>query len=348
MVPSSHRRVPRAAWFGSAGPDSDVVISTRCRIARNLENHVFPHRADPADLASSAMLCRQAIAGVEPNAVVLERDRLSDDAFRSLVIGRYVTFRWIASDQPGTVHVDPAGRWSVMVHEEDHLRIQAVAGGFAPEAAMEPAQRMAERIGRHLRLAHRPELGYLTASLSNAGTGLRLSFLLHVPALAQDKSYVETLMAAEQMGCSVRGAFGEGTRGTGAVIQMSNRHGYGPGARNAVDRAIAATRYVVEREREARGALLARQTGLEDLQAACEGARSVLLTSEPPPEDVFRCVSVLRLGMALGATKGDVVRTGEWMALAGVTLWAGRHGGRISERFERVRSLAKIRMGLHD
>jgi protein arginine kinase len=340
--------VPRAAWFENAGPDADVVVSTRCRVARSLDGYAFPHRADSETLTSVALLCRQALTGLDPTATVLDREGLADDVIRDLIVGRYVSFRWASDNRPGGVHVASSGTWSVMVNEEDHLRIQAVVAGFNPDLSLKPVTHLAESLERRLPVAHRTEMGYLTTSLSNVGTGMRLGFLLHVPMLAQDPSYLEALSAAEQMGCAVRGAFGEGTRGTGALIQLSNRCTYGPGSRHSLDRVIAAARYLVEREREARGAFLARAGGESDLKAACDGARSMLLESEPEPEDVLRCVSIIRLGMALGATSGDILRTGEWMALAGATLWARACGGPMAERFERVRSVARIRVGLRE
>lgn len=340
------QKVPEAAWFRSGGTDLDVVVTTRCRIARNLDEYPFPGRATETELAQITRVCRQVLAGLEPTARVFERTQLTGDEIADLVLGRFVSFRWAHSTQPGLVQVDSSGVWSVMVNEEDHLRIQTIAGGFEPQATTEQALALSSRLKRHMRLAYRPPIGHLTASLSNAGTGLRLSFLLHIPALAQDARYVETLAAAEHMGCSIRGAFGEGTRGTGALVQVSNRCTYGTDATYSQERVTAAARYLVEREREARGSLLARPRGRSDIRDACEGARNMLLTSEPPPDGILQCVSYLRLGMALGAMNGDLLRTGKWMALAGVAVWASRRTGLAAARFERMRCLARIRAGL--
>lgn len=340
------KRVPTAAWFREVGPDLDVVVSTRCRLARNVEGYPFPHHASKDVLTTAATLCRQAVANTEPLATAFDREKLTADVLRELIVARFVSFRWAVSQAPGPVYVSPSGQWSAMIHEEDHLRIQAICAGLDARTAQSLAHKVEEGLRRRLPLAWREGLGFLTASLSNTGTGERVSFLLHIPVLAQEPSFIATLAAAEQMGCSIRGAFGEGTAGTGGLVQLSNRCTFGQGAVHAVDRAVGAAQYLVAKEREARGALLAHGDAYRDLKAAIEGARWTLIHEEPEPAEMLRCVSVLRLGIALGVTPGDILRTGEWIALAGVALWARLQGRSTVERFESLRSLARIRAGI--
>lgn len=346
MGAAAAQRVPAADWFCTAGPDNDVVVSTRCRLARNVARFVFPDRADHSQLNAVSQACARALIEVQPTAVKFDRPRLLPEQFRDLIVGRYASFRWAARSGPGSISVEPDGFRSVMVNEEDHLRIQAIGAGCRPERVLEAAASLEEALGRRLPFAHRGDVGYLTSSLSNAGTGLRLSFLLHVPALARQSTYLEVLAAAESMGCSVRGAFGEGTSGTGALVQLSNRCTFGAAAAHSVDRAISAATYLVEREREARGAFLAMPAARADIRAAVDGARERLLAADLQVSEMLRCLSVVRLGIALGATTGDLVRIGEWLALAGAALWAKHSGGAPAERFERTRCIALIRAGL--
>jgi protein arginine kinase len=231
-----------------------------------------------------------------------------------------------------------------MVHEEDHVRVQAIRGGLAHDECVEEAAQWAAALGRRLPLAHDDRHGYLTASLSNTGTGMRLSFLLHLAALAVTPALSEAMAAARSMGCAVRGAFGEGTPGTGAFVQVSNRCTYGAGASNAIARTVAAARHLVVREREARADMLATPHGRSDLTAAFEGARDRLFEEDLPGAEALRAISVVRLGVALRATTGDLLRTGEWMASAGVVAWSEREGEATS--FERMRRWAAIRAGL--
>lgn len=348
MTASGFMEVPFPAWLRQEGPDMDVVVSTRCRIARNLEGHQFPHRAKDAELRQVDVLCGRAVMAVEPRCRSFDRMDLQVETLEQLTVGRFVSQAWATFAGPGRVHVASDGLWSVMVNEEDHLRIQCVAAGLAPDSAAHPARALADRLAQRLPLAGRPAVGFLTASLANAGTGLRLGFLLHVPALALEKGFLDALAAAEHLGCSVRGVFGEGTRGTGAFVQVSNRCTFGPSAEYALERVIAACRYLVEREREARGALIARRDGLQDLTEAGEGARLTLLTEDVDTPDLLRCISAFRLAVAVGVTDGDLIRTGEWVSLASMVMWYERHGERGTQRYARERALARIRRGLRE
>ncbi len=184
----------------------DVVVSTRCRIARSLEGHLFPHRARDAELRQVDVLCGRAVMAVEPRCRSFDRMDLQVETLEQLTVGRFVSQAWATFAGPGRVHVASDGVWSVMVNEEDHLRIQCVAAGFAPDAAITPARTLADRLAQRLPLAGRPAVGFLTASLANAGTGLRLGFLLHVPALALEEGWPPpSTWAALCEGCSERG-----------------------------------------------------------------------------------------------------------------------------------------------
>ncbi len=337
-------RIPTPSWYAGAGSDQDVVVSTRCRLARNVDGMPFPCVAADDDLIEVGRLCAQAVASIEPHGLSVGRPATEPGLLADLVAARYASFRWAESERPGRVHIAPDGSWSAMVNEEDHLRVQVMFGGFEAEAAVGRCRAIAESLARQVAFAHHPDYGWLTASLSNAGTGMRLGFLLHLPALASGPALIEAVEAARRMGCVVRGAFGEGTSGTGAFVQVSNRCTWGPEAHDAVGRACGAGRYLVEREREARHELMGRRTGASDIADASAGARDRILNADLDAQELIHCISILRLGMAVGATKGGIVRTGEWIGAAGVMGWVERTGRNRS--YERMRRLAAIRSEL--
>lgn len=344
MTARRNPRLPAPVWYGTTGSDQDVAVSTRCRIARNLEGFTFPWIASDQELAEVCRLCAQGVASVEPHALSITRPVTEPGILPDLVAARYASFRWAGMERPGRVHIAPDGSWSAMVNEEDHLRFQVVLSGFEPAAAVSRCRDLAASLGRRLAFVRHPDYGWLTASLTNAGTGMRLSFLLHLAALASGTALMEAVEAAGRMGCVVRGAFGEGTPGTGAFVQVSNRCTWGPDAAEAVGRACGAGRYLIEREREARQVLIDRRGGLSDLADASDGARERVLRDDLHPLELMHSVSVLRLGIATGATPGDIVRTGEWIAAAGVVAWT--HAAGRNEPYERMRRLATIRSGL--
>ncbi|MBM3493734.1 MAG: hypothetical protein FJX72_05350 [Armatimonadetes bacterium] len=336
--------IPRPMWFRIAGPEQDVAVSCRCRLARNVAGAPFPWRASEDQLNDVARECSRALADTEPHATRVKRPFAARDALYALAAARFVSFRWADSPMPGLVDVAPDGSASVMVNEEDHVRVQAIRAGMAYEDCIAAARKWEHTLGLRLAFARDERLGFLTASLGNTGAGMRLSFLLHLAALAATPVLAEALAAARSMRCSVRGAFGEGTPGTGAFVQVSNRCTFGPSAAHAAEQTVAAARYLILREREARSELLDRPGGLSDLEAAADGARDRLFREDLPAAEVLRAISVVRLGIATGATLGDLMRTGEWMASAGVMAWAELHGA--VSAFERMRRMAAIRSEL--
>ncbi|NLI01054.1 MAG: hypothetical protein GX446_16350 [Chthonomonadales bacterium] len=344
MRNASANRLPKPAWYRTAGADQDVVVSTRCRLARNLEGFPFPWRASSEQLGEIVIQCARGVAAFEPHAVRIGRPVADSEALHQLLTARYVSFKWAEMLTPGSVHVFPDGSGSIMVNEEDHLRIQTLRAGLDVETCLNQAQRAADALGRQLAIASSSTHGFLTASLCNTGSGLRLSCLLHLAALAATPAISEALAAARRMNCVVRGAFGEGSSGTGSLVQVSNRCTWGVGAAYAVEQAVAAVRYLVVREREAREAMMRRPGGKGDLIAAAEGASDLLLHEDLSAADIVRSLSVVRLGMAMGATSGTLLRTGEWMALAGLLLWSERR--QASGVYERVRVQSAVRAGL--
>ena len=337
-------RLPDPAWQTGSGAEQDVVVSTRCRLARNVAGIAFPWAASDADLLEISRICAQALTSFEPHGVAVLRPMAEHSLLADLVAARYVSFRWAGSERPGRVHLAPDGSWSTMVNEEDHVRAQVTLGGFEPTSASTQCTRLVDSLSRHIPFAQHPDFGWLTASLGNTGTGMRLSFLLHLAGLASSPALAEAVEAARRMGCAVRGVFGEGTQGTGAFVQVSNRCTWGPEAHGAVDRACGAGRYLIKREREARLELMERAGGMSDIEDAAAGARERILSEDLGPSELLHCLSVLRLAMAVGATSGDVLRTNNWIGAAGVIAWVAMTGR--NQSYERMRRLAWIRSDL--
>ncbi|NUQ69595.1 MAG: hypothetical protein HUU17_02090 [Chthonomonadales bacterium] len=346
MNPRSLADIAKPLWSTVPGPDLDVVISARCRIARNLAGYPFPARASPGTAQTVLRECGSAIANAFPGSAGYEREELDDEMISELLAARYISERWRTGVRPASVHVMTDGGGSIMVNEEDHIRIQSIASGNAAEETLRRAKGMEARLASRLVFARSPRVGALTSSLSNAGTGLRLGFLLHLPALAASEGCTEALRAASELGCAVRGVFGEGSGGTGALMQVSNRCTYGRYAAHSADGTVAAARYLADREREARGNLLAQRRGLEDLTAATEGARALLLTEGLRAGEAIWALSTLRLGIAAGVIQGDLLRTGEWLSRAGAAAWALRGASSSLRRYEDLRTMAIIRADL--
>jgi protein arginine kinase len=274
----------------------------------------------------------------------LSADNLTEEVFENLESRRYTTRDW---SEPGSckfVLIPPSGDFSLLINEEDHIRLQAILPGLQPEAAANLANEAEERLSRSLQFARNDRIGFLTASISNAGTGARLSVLLHLPGLARTQMLEATLEASLQTGCTVRGLFGEGSAGTGAFFQVSNGCGYGLEFRQIVDRVGASARYLVDAERIARQSLFGDESGRSRLREELEAAVRLLFTSDVPPRDLLRHVSLFRLGSAMGLIEGDLTAASEWVYLAGSC--ANSETNSPAERFQSIRGSAALRRRL--
>lgn len=253
---AAYLKTPAWADNDRPGPDADVILSARARLARNLDGFAFPGRADDRALRRVAQEARRAaLADTEHladlSAIAIAKLSARDRA--DLVDARRISpelaeggaFRWAL--------LDDAGALSIFVNEEDHVRIQAIAGGNASDLVLRAAGDVDERLARRLVYARDARWGYLTASLSNVGTGLRLSVLAHLPALAFLNRLPETLKAAQHLGISIRGAHGERSLAAGDLYQVSNAVTFGLATAHIAGRVRPVVDYLVAAERAARG-----------------------------------------------------------------------------------------------
>lgn len=247
--------VTPAPWLSEDGPDRDVAISTRARLARNLPDFPFPHRATQDERRLVAQRIRQAakvpeLSNLEPRALW----KLTPDELRALVAVQRISPRMADRVTERWALLDRTGALSLLINEEDHLRVQAFGAGCAPEAVHTQADQAALALEKGLTFAHEPRMGYLTASLANVGTGLRLSVLLHLPALRHLNRLEELFGAVVKLEGIVRGLGGEGSTNLGALYQVSHEATYRPqlNPRIFVHRVAACASVLIEAEREAR------------------------------------------------------------------------------------------------
>src|SRR5688572_6698758 len=216
-------------WLTEEGPESDIVLSTRCRIARNLEQLPFPWRANEfqrKSAAESLLNAAERAGGPLRDAESLAAERLTQEQVNHLVEWRYASrawaeggsHRWILTARDRTV--------SLLINEEDHLRIQAIAPGFLVESCMAGAEEIERSLNRYVPFARNDRVGYLTSALTNAGTGLRVSVFMHLPGLLQTGALDSRLDTVKELGAAVRGLYGEGTQGTAGLFQISNRRAF--------------------------------------------------------------------------------------------------------------------------
>ena len=246
------------AWLnGGEEPQEGIVLSTRARLARNLRGHPFPQRADAAERAALLERAWRAFGELDTfvDALRLELDALPAGD-RRLLVERYLISPVLAlMEGPRGVAVAEGERLSVMVNEEDHLRLQVIAGGLAPEEAWRTLDAVDDAVGELLPYAYSERYGYLTACPTNTGTALRVSLLMHLPALALTGEVDAVLRAAAQVGMLVRGVHGEGSSVYGNIYQVSNQMTLGRSESDVVESVERVANQIVRHEREARDTL---------------------------------------------------------------------------------------------
>jgi protein arginine kinase len=313
--------LPPPQWLYESGPDSDVVVSTRCRIARNLAAFPFPWRSGElqAKQAGERLLVAAERSGSFRDATVIRGSRVDSESAVQLVRWRYASRDWISGVHDRWLLISTDARLTLLINEEDHLRLQGIAPGLQVESVRERAETAEQAISKSVEFARHPELGYLTTYLTNVGTGMRISVLVHLAGLASTtaRRLDAVLDAARSLGCAVRGVYGEGTSGTGELFQVSNRFTYGASERQIADRVASAARYLVDAERTARKELFGGAQGRERLAEGARDAVHDLYRHEAHPAQLLQWVSTLRLAISEGVFPGALSETAEWVAIAG-------------------------------
>lgn len=286
------------AWVSETGWDADVVLSTRARLARNLPELPFPGRAAQDDLKAVAKRVLSVARHREKGHAALrpvEVGKLAEAEKATLVDSHLISPQLAAAGAHRWALVDDRHTISVMVNEEDHLRLQAILPGLQLDQAWRVADRLDDLFGGHLEYAKHPRYGFLTASLSNCGTGLRLSVMVHLPGLAYAGKLEEKMVAAGALGASVRGLYGEASGAVGDVYQISNAVSIGLSERQIVARIAAVTTFLSTDEQATRELLWRRERS--KIEAKVTEATAQLKSSEQlSAPEAMRILSLLRLG----------------------------------------------------
>lgn len=292
------------AWAAGDGPDADVALAARARLARNLAAFPFPGRADDRALRRVAQEVRRAaladtelLGDLSPVAIA----RLSARDKADLVDARRISPELAEGGANRWALLDDHGALSIFINEEDHVRIQALAAGGAVVPVLRAAEDADIRLARRLRWAQDDRWGCLTTALSNVGTGLRLSVLAHLPALAFLGRLPETLRAAHHLGISIRGAHGEHSSAAGDLYQVSNAVTYGISTAHIAGRVRPVIDYLVAAERAARREV-ADTRSAEVIDAARVAWTRIERADRLPADAALDLLSLLRLAAAAGLT----------------------------------------------
>lgn len=250
------------AWLDGSGDHPSIVLSSRVRMARNVSGYAFPPRAREGERLRVLAQVQAALTKVSSggSGVLLRVDELSEPD-RHLLHERHLVSRELAGLDSQHPLRSGAALWlgdrvSLMINEEDHLRLQSLQSGFAVDAAFSAVRHLDAELGAGLPYAYHDEFGFLTACPTNVGTGLRASVLIHLPGLVLTKEINRVLASLQQMGLTYRGLYGEGSEVVGNFFQVSNQTTLGRTEEELCELLARVTRFVVEKEDEARRVLV--------------------------------------------------------------------------------------------
>ncbi|MBM7573120.1 protein arginine kinase [Aquibacillus albus] len=293
-------------WMKEEGPDSDIVMSSRIRLARNLDQAPFPIIAKQSELTKILEYIKeeyhhQTFKTYHDLEFVNMKD-LKPIEKRVLVEKHLISPHLAEKSEQGGVLISESEQVSVMINEEDHIRIQLYFPGFQLEKALEQAFEIDDWLEEKINYAFDENKGYLTSCPTNVGTGMRASVMMHLPALAITQKINRMIPAISQLGLVVRGIYGEGSEALGNIFQISNQITLGRSEMDIVGDLQSVVEKLIEEERKARQLLVEQSSiQLEDRIFRSYGIleHSRIIESK----ETAKCLSDVRLGIDVGFIK---------------------------------------------
>lgn len=293
-------------WMKAKGPESDIIFSSRIRLARNLTNFPFPMLSTKSQAEKIVELVEEAWRKDSPdvlkNAELLRMKDLSDLQKRVLVEKHLISPQLAEESENGAVLLNQDESVSIMLNEEDHIRIQCLSSGLQLKKAWKLASELDDWLEKHLDIAFDETHGYVTSCPTNFGTGIRASVMIHLPALAMTQQISGLLPAITQVGLAVRGMYGEGTEERGQLYQISNQVTLGPSELEIIDKLQGVVEQMIAQERGARERL----DQLSSLQLQDRVFRSLGILQHArliDSKEAMRRLSDVQMGVDMGYIK---------------------------------------------
>ncbi len=288
-------------WLKGTGPNSDIVMSSRVRLARNVEDFPFSHWANKKQERDAAELLSGALKATDflKTGHLISMAEI-DDVDKQFLLERHLISReHIVHPEYKAVMIGDKEVVSVMINEEDHLRIQVMQSGFNLQECWRIASRLDDSLHKKIKFAFHNEWGYLTACPTNTGTGLRASVMLHLPSLVMTKQIGRVLQAIGKLGMTARGLYGEGTEAEGNFFQISNQTTLGSAEADIIDNLERIIRQVIGHEENARKTLMKQNRDL--LQDKIWRASGTLKSAHIiNTKETLSLLSMVRLGVDMG------------------------------------------------
>jgi protein arginine kinase len=293
-----------AVWLSGEGSDSQIVLSSRVRLARNIAGSPFPSRSDSESREKIISFVRSAVKKSPAlNQGLLVNCADLDELDRTFLMERHlVSLEFISCREFSGLLIGEREDTSIMINEEDHLRIQALSSGLEIRRTYQLADQVDDQLSGSLEFAFDSTFGYLTSCPTNTGTGMRASVLIHLPGLVLTREIEKVIPQINKLGLVVRGFYGEGSDVKGNLFQVSNQTTLGRSEEDILESLEQVTRQIIEYEENARKRLFSEAK--EQIEDKIWRAYGILryartLTSE----GVLNMLSAIRLGIGTGIIK---------------------------------------------
>lgn len=292
-------------WLKGEGPESDIVISSRIRLARNFQGFFFSNILE----GGSRVQLIEMVRGAADKATALDSSEFFYNDKLTAIDNEFLVERHLISKEHANEKRERAvcmtrdETTSLMILEEDHLRIQVLQSGFKLREVWKSIDELDSALEKNLPYAFHSEFGYLTACPTNVGTGIRVSSMMHLPALVMTKQLNKVLQALQKMNLAARGMYGEGTQATGNFFQISNQITLGQDEMDIIEDLEKVIKQIIGHEREARHALLqSRKMRLQDQIGRALGTlkNSYIISST----ETMTLLSMTRLGLDVSLIYG--------------------------------------------
>ena len=277
---------------------NDVVISTRIRLARNLKDYPFPCKLNSQGREKVIEKVRDAVkksnSPVASDFSFIKMSELTSSQSVSLVEKRLVSPEFISETDGRALLISKDECFSIMINEEDHIRLQVITKGLSLEQAYDTADKLDTLLDENLDFAFDEKLGYLTQCPTNLGTGMRASVMLHLPALEKSRAINRIAGNLSKLGLTIRGAHGEGTEPKGSLYQLSNQVTLGISEKAAIENLKNITEQLIAQENQARERLCSSIDIQDAISRSLGILRSALVISH---DEALKLLSNVRLGI---------------------------------------------------
>lgn len=282
--------------------NKDIVITSRIRLARNLKNYKFPVKMTAEESDKVILEVKNAVEKQNLNYKLTYMKDLSDIEKSVLIENHLISPALAEKKEAAALLLSPDQRVSIMLNEEDHIRIQTLQNGMSLKECWNESNKIDDILEEHVDYAFDKELGFVTSCPTNIGTGMRASVMVHLPALSITNQIDKLIYGISQLGVAVRGVYGEGTKSMGHLYQISNQGTLGASEETLIDKISQIVVQIVEKEERTREHL--KKNNLDEVEDDFYRAYGLLTNARKmTAEEAMKLLSLLKLGKEMGIIK---------------------------------------------